>query len=143
MGIFDLFKKKKVVSQETQRQFLDNILIKYFDGSKEKLQKDAIELLELTKYGINLSQMIALLMRCLGLRELKGVWNKQVLETLRKDSSGLLPDKELKWLLVYCDVHYIKKDSSKEVRLIAELGGRQIGMPSPLGDLSANYEFDK
>ena len=33
------------------------------------------------------------------------------------------------------------KDSAKEALLLFELGGRQIGMPSPHGDISTNYKF--
>lgn len=141
MGVFDLFKKKKIVSAETRQKFLDNIIENYFDGSREKLQKDALELLELTKYGITAGEMATLLIRCLGIRELKGGWNQQTSDTLKNDCSNKLPLEELKWLLAYCDVHYIKKDSSKEMLLIAELGGRQIGMRSPLGEISSTYKF--
>lgn len=142
MGLFNFFKKKRGVSEETRQKFLDSILEKYFASSKVVLQKDVSDLLELTKYSVTDNELAILLIRCLGFRELKGGWNKQTAEALRNDSSGKLPDEELKWLLVYCDVHYIQKDSKKEMLLIAELGGRQIGMPSPLGQLSANYKFD-
>lgn len=142
MGLFNFFKKKRGVSEETRQKFLDSILEKYFASSKVVLQKDVSDLLELTKYSVTDNELAILLIRCLGFRELKGGWNKQTAEALRNDCSGKLPDEELKWLLVYCDVHYIQKDSKKEMLLIAELGGRQIGMPSPLGQLSANYKFD-
>lgn len=142
MGLFNFFKKKRGVSEETRQKFLDSILEKYFASSKVVLQKDVSDLLELTKYSVTDNELAILLIRCLGFRELKGGLNKQTAEALRNDCSGKLPDEELKWLLVYCDVHYIQKDSKKEMLLIAELGGRQIGMPSPLGQLSANYKFD-
>ena len=140
MGIFDIF-KKKTVSEETRNIFLDKLLTKYFEGSKAKLTEDANELLELTKYDITPGEMATLLIRSLGFRELNGGWNSQTANTMRQDCSGKLPDVELKWILVYCDLHYVHKDSAKEALLLFELGGRQIGMPSPHGDISTNYKF--
>ena len=140
MGIFDIF-KKKTVSEDTRNNFLDKLLTKYFEGSKAKLAKDANELLELTKYDITPGEMATLLIRSLGFRELNGGWNSQTANTMRQDCSGKLPDVELKWILVYCDLHYVHKDSAKEALLLFELGGRQIGMPSPHGDISTNYKF--
>ena len=142
MGIFDIF-KKKTVSEETRNIFLDKLLTKYFEGSKAKLAEDANELLELTKYNITQGEMATLLIRCLGFRELNGEWNVQTANTMRQDCSGKLPDVELKWILVYCDLHYVYKDSAKEALLMFELAGRQIGMPSPHGDVSTNYIFQK
>ena len=92
MGIFDLFKKKKGVNEETGQKFYDRILIKYFNGSRSKLGTDAKELLELTKYGITLEEMAALLVRCLGTRELGGGWNKDVAYAMSRECSGKLPD---------------------------------------------------
>ena len=140
MGIFDIF-KKKTVSEETRNNFLERLLTKYFKGSKTKLTEDANELLELTKYDITPGEMATLLIRCLGFRELNGEWNVQTANTMRQDCSGKLPDVELKWILVYCDLHYVHKDSATEALLLFELGGRQIGMPSPHGDISTNYKF--
>ena len=140
MGIFDIF-KKKTVSEETRNNFLDKLLTKYFEGSKAKLAEDANELLELTKYNITPGEMATLLIRSLGFRELNGGWNAQTANTMRQDCSGKLPDVELKWILVYCDLHYVIKDSAKEALLLFELGGRQIGMPSPHCDISTNYKF--
>ena len=140
MGIFDIF-KKKTVSEETRNNFLERLLTKYFKGSKTKLTEDANELLELTKYDITPGEMATLLIRCLGFRELNGGWNEQTANVLRQDCSGKLPDIDLKWILVYCDLHYVIKDSAKEALLLFELGGRQIGMPSPHGDISTNYKF--
>ena len=140
MGIFDIF-KKKTVSEETRNNFLERLLTKYFKGSKTKLTEDANELLELTKYDITPGEMATLLIRCLGFRELNGGWNEQTANVLRQDCSGKLPDIDLKWILVYCDLHYVHKDSAKEALLLFELGGRQIGMPSPHGDISTNYKF--
>ena len=140
MGIFDIF-KKKTVSEETRNNFLERLLTKYFKGSKTKLTEDANELLELTKYDITPGEMATLLIRCLGFRELNGGWNEQTANVLRQDCSGKLPDIDLKWILVYCDLHYMHKDSAKEALLLVELGGRQIGMPSPHGDISTNYKF--
>lgn len=140
MGLFDLFKKQKA-SEETRNNFLDKLLSKYFEGSKAKLGADAAELLELTKYEITPGEMATLLIRCLGFRELKGDWNAKTANALRMDCSGKLPDVELKWILVYCDLHYVVKDSAKEALLLFELAGRQMGMPSPHGDISTNYKF--
>ena len=140
MGIFDIF-KKKTVSEETRNIFLDKLLTKYFEGSKAKLTEDANELLELTKYDITPGEMATLLIRSLGFRELNGGWNEQTANVLRQDCSGKLPDIDLKWILVYCDLHYVIKDSAKEALLLYELGGRQIGMPSPHCDISTNYKF--
>ena len=140
MGLFDFFKKKEV-SEETRQGFLDKLLFKYFEGSKAKLGVDATELLELTKYEITPGEMATLLVRCLGFRELGGGWNEKTAQTLQMDCSGKLPDVELKWILVYCDLHYVHKDPAKEALLMFELAGRQIGMPSPHGDISSNYKF--
>ena len=95
----------------------------------------------LPKYEITTGEMAALLIRCLGFRELKGDWNTNTVNVLRMDCSGKLPDVELKWILVYTDLHYVVKDSAKEALLLFELAGRQMGMPSPHGDISANYKF--
>ena len=140
MGLFGFFKKKEV-SEETRQGFLNKLLTKYFEGSKAKLGADAADLLELTKYEITPGEMATLLIRCLGFRELKGDWNAKTANALRMDCSGKLPDVELKWILVYCDLHYVVKDSVKEALLLFELAGRQMGMPSPHGDISTNYKF--
>ena len=128
MGLFGFFKKKEV-SEETRQGFLNKLLTKYFEGSKAKLGADAADLLELTKYEITPGEMATLLIRCLGFRELKGDWNAKTANALRMDCSGKLPDVELKWILVYCDLHYVVKDSAKEALLLFELAGRQMGMP--------------
>lgn len=140
MGLFGFFKKKEV-SEETRQGFLNKLLTKYFEGSKAKLGADAADLLELTKYEITPGEMATLLIRCLGFRELKGDWNAKTANALRMDCSGKLPDVELKWILVYCDLHYVVKDSAKEALLLFELAGRQMGMPSHHGDISTNYKF--
>ena len=140
MGLFG-FSKKKDVREETRQGFLNKLLTKYFEGSKAKLGADAADLLELTKYEITPEEMATLLIRCLGFRELKGDWNAKTANALRMDCSGKLPDVELKWILVYCDLHYVVKDSAKEALLLFELAGRQMGMPSPHGDISTNYKF--
>ena len=140
MGLFGFFKKKEV-SEETRQGFLNKLLTKYFEGSKAKLGADAADLLELTKYEITPEEMATLLIRCLGFRELKGDWNAKTANALRMDCSGKLPDVELKWILVYCDLHYVVKDSAKETLLLFELARRQMGMPSPHGDISTNYKF--
>lgn len=140
MGLFGFFKKKEV-SEETRQGFLNKLLTKYFEGSKAKLGADAADLLELTKYEITPGEMATLLIRCLGFRELKGDWNAKTANALRMDCSGKLPDVELKWILVYGDLHYVVKDSAKEALLLFELAGRQMGMPSPHGDISTNYKF--
>lgn len=142
MGIFNVF-KKKTVNEEKRQNFLDKLLTKYFEGSKAKLAEDANELLKLTKYDITPGEMATLLIRCLGFRELNGGWDIQSANTMRQDCSGKLPDVELKWILVYCDLHYVHKDSAKDALLMFELAGRQIGMPSPHGDVSTNYIFQK
>ena len=140
MGLFG-FSKKKEVREETRQGFLNKLLTKYSEGSKAKLGADAADLLELTKYEITPEEMATLLIRCLGFRELKGDWNAKTANALRMDCSGKLPDVELKWILVYCDLHYVVKDSAKEALLLFELAGRQMGMPSPHGDISTNYKF--
>lgn len=140
MGLFNLFKKKPA-SQETKQNFVRNIYDKYFNGSIDKLREDASELLGVTKYNLTQEVMSGMIIRCLGFRELKRGWDDLTRNALRKDRSGKLSDIELKWLMVYCDVHYIKKSSREEMMLIAEVGGRQIGMPSPLGNISATYHF--
>ena len=140
MGLFNLFKKKPA-SQETKQNFVRNIYDKYFNGSIDKLREDASELLGVTKYNLTQEVMSGMIIRCLGFRELKRGWDDLTRNALRKDCSGKLSDIELKWLMVYCDVHYIKKSSREEMMLIAEVGGRQIGMPSPLGNISATYHF--
>ena len=140
MGLFGFFKKKEV-SEETRQGFLNKLLTKYFEGSKAKLGADAADLLELRKYEITPGEMATLLIRCLGFRELKGDWNAKTANALRMDCSGKLPDVELKWILVYCDLHYVVKDSAKEALLLFELAGRQMGMHSPHGDISTNYKF--
>ena len=140
MGLFG-FSKKKEVREETRQGFLNKLLTKYFEGSKAKLGADAADLLELTKYEITPEEMATLLIRCFGFRELKGDWNAKTANALRMDCSGKLPDVELKWILVYCDLHYVVKDSAKEALLLFELAGRQMGMPSPHGDISTNYKF--
>jgi hypothetical protein len=141
MGLFDVFKKKKPVSEETVNGFLDKLLAKYFEGSKPKLLADAKELLELTKFNLTVDDMIALLLRGLGCLELKGQWNSGTANAMRMDCSGKLSDVDLKWILVYCDLHYVHKNPAKEALLMFELAGRQIGMPSPHGDISKNHKF--
>ena len=141
MGLFDLFKKKESVKKETRNAFLDKILAKYFNGSKQKLLADAKELVELTKFNVTAEDMIALLLRGLGCLELKGGWNPGTANAMRMDCSGKLSDVDLKWVLVYCDLHYVHKDSAKEALLMFELAGRQMGMPSPYGNVSTNYKF--
>ena len=140
MGLFGFFKKKEV-SEETRQGFLNKLLTKYFEGSKAKLGADAADLLELTKYEITPGEMATLLIRCLGFRELKGDWNAKTANALRMDCSGKLPDVELKWILGYWDLQYVVRDSAKEALLLFELAGRQMGMPSPHGDISTNYKF--
>jgi hypothetical protein len=141
MGLFDLFKKKEAVKKETCNSFLDQLLAKYFEGSKQKLLADAKELLELTKFNLTAEDMIALLLRGLGCLELNGDWNPGTANAMRMDCSGKLKDVDLKWVLVYCDLHYVHKDPAKEALLMFELAGRQIGMPSPHGNISTNYKF--
>ena len=120
MGLFG-FSKKKEVREETRQGFLNKLLTKYFEGSKAKLGADAADLLELTKYEITPEEMATLLIRCLGFRELKGDWNAKTANALRMDCSGKLPDVELKWILVYCDLHYVVKDSAKEALLLPNI----------------------
>lgn len=141
MGLFNLFKKKPV-SEEAKQNFINGIYDKYFDGSDDKLLEDASELLKVTKFNLTLEEMSGMLIRCLGFRELKGGWCDKTRDTLRRDCSEKLPDVELRWLLVYCDVHYIKHNSRMELEILMEQAGRQMGMPSPLGDISASYKFE-
>ena len=140
MGIFNLIfgNKKPKLTKENIGSFL---LDKYFDSNREQLFSEAKHLLEITKYDVDVNDFTAIILRCLGFRELKAGWTELVRNTLNNDFKGRLPETELKWLYVYCDVHYINKDNEAEMILIAELGGRQIGMPSPLGNISNNYRF--
>ena len=124
MGIFDFFKRKKTVREETVSSFLDKLLAKYFEGSKSKLLAEAKETLELTKFNLSLDDMVALLLRGLGCLELKGGWNAGTANAMRLDCSGKLSDVDLKWLLVYCDLHYVHKNPAKEALLMFELAGR-------------------
>lgn len=143
MGIFSFFKRKEDFYEE-QKRFVQGILDKYFEGSVERVYEDASKLLEITKYDkydITIKELSILILRCIEFREKKRGWCEKTKTILRRNSSNKLPDVELRWLLVYCDVHYIKKSSREEMILIAEVGGRQIGMPSPLGNISATYHF--
>lgn len=135
MGFFDLFKKK------SQTVTSESLVSKYFDGSKDNVFSDAEKLIETTKFDVTQSEMVTMLIRCLCYRELNVGWSTKVLESLQKDSLGKLPEVELKWLFCYCDAHYVNKGSGNELYLIMEQAGRQIGMPSPLGDISSNYKF--
>lgn len=141
MGLFDFFKNKRTVSEKAANSFLENIVAKYFDGSRPKLLADAKELLELTKLNLTENEMIALLLRGLGTLELKGDWNADTATAMRNECSGKLTDVDLKWLLVYCDLHYVHKNPKQEALLMFELAGRQMGMPSPHGEISKNYVF--
>lgn len=129
------------MSEKTANSFLGNIVAKYFGGSKTKLFADAKELLELTKFNLSVNDMIALLLRGLGTLELKGGWNTDIANALSKECSGKLSNGDLKWLLVYCDLHYVHKNPEQEALLMFELAGKQIGMPSPHGEISSNYIF--
>lgn len=143
MGIFSFFKRKEDVYEE-QKNFIQGILDKYFEGSVERVYKDASELLEMTKYDkydLTIKELSILILRCIEFREKKQGWCERTKTVLRRNSSNKLPDVELRWLLVYCDVHYIK-DGRGEAMIIMELAGRKIGMPSPLGEVSASYKFD-
>lgn len=140
MGIFSFF-RKKTTDEETRQDFVKGIWNKYFEGSKDKLHDDASKLLETTKFNLTEDEMSGMIMRCIAIRELKGGWTEATRNALRKDCSGKLSDVDLKWLLVYCDIHYIKKDNNQEILIVCEQAGRQIGMPSPLGDISTNYQF--
>ena len=142
MGLFNFFKKKPQNSDEARLNFLNSIISKYFEGSKQKWLDEASHLLEITKFDITTEEMATLILRCLGFRQLKGGdWNETTARALRNDCSGKLPDVELRWLLVYCDVHYINKDPELEALVLFEQAGRQIGMPSPTGDISPTYKF--
>lgn len=141
MGLFDFFKNKRTVSEKAANSFLENIVAKYFDGSRPKLLADAKELLELTKLNLTENEMIALLLRGLGTLELKGDWNADTATAMRNECSGKLTDVDLKWLLVYCDLHYVHKNQKQEALLMFELAGRQMGMSSPHGEISKNYVF--
>lgn len=141
MGLFDFFKNKRTVSEKAANSFLENIVAKYFDGSSPKLLADAKELLELTKFNLSVNDMTALLLRGLGTLELKGGWNADTANAMRKECVGKLTDIDLKWLLEYCDLHYVHKNSAQEALLMFELAGRQMGMPSSYGKVSKNYVF--
>lgn len=60
---------------------------------------------------------------------------------MKKTCFGKLSEDELRWILVYCDLHYINKNPETEALLLMELGGKQIGMPSPLGSISQEYIY--
>ena len=106
-----------------------------------ELLADAKELLELTKFNLSVNDMTALLLRGLGTLELKGGWNADTANAMRKECVGKLTDIDLKWLLEYCDLHYVHKNSAQEALLMFELAGRQMGMPSSYGKVSKNYVF--
>lgn len=112
MGLFNIFKKKPS-KEERGQKFVSSIYDKYFDGSTEKLHKEASELLGMTKFNLTLEEMSGMIIRCLGFRELKKGWDDLTRNTLRRDCSEKLSDFELKWLMVYCDVHYIENDTGK------------------------------
>ena len=135
MGFFDFFKRK------TPTITTESLLAKYFDSSKSKVFSDAKHLIEITKFDVTQNEMVTILIRCLCYREMNVGWSTKVLDVLRKDCVGKLPEVELKWLLCYCDAHYVNKDSNKELCLIMEQAGRHISMPSPLGNISLNYKF--
>ena len=142
MGFFDIFHKRKPASPEAQRRFLDKLLNKYFEGSRSKLQEEVFDLLEITKFNVSADQMLALVLRCVGSLELGSGWNQRVLDCLRVDSDGQISDVDLKWLMVYCDLNYIKSGNPElKALLLFELGGRQIGLPSPTGNVSDKYKF--
>ena len=138
---FWFFNKNKTSREQSQKVSLSSILNKYFDGSNSKLHSDATQLLETTKYDISEDEMINLLVSSLVFRELKKDWNAKVSNYLKSKCDNKLSDIELKWLYVYCDVHYIKKDPQQEIFLRCEIVGRQMGAPSPLGNISSDYIF--
>ena len=137
MGIFAFFQKRK---EERIKNEILGILEKYFDGSTEKWKQVAADLLKSTQWNISADEMCLLLMKCLMFRVEKKGWCHETKEELIRTCSGKLDDIDLKWLLVYCDIKYIKNEST--VRIICEQVGRSIGKPSPLGEVSANYKFD-
>lgn len=144
MGIFGFFRRKEDIYEE-QKKLVNGILDKYFEGSAERVYEDASKLLEITKYDkydLSIKELSILILRCIEFREKKQGWCERTITVLRRNSSNKLPDVELRWLLVYCDVHYIKHGERGEAMIIMELAGRQMGMPSPLGEVSTSYKFD-
>lgn len=139
MGLFDFFRKKKSV-EERAADFTKKLIVRYI-GSHEKLESDTNELLKMAKFNVSEGLLSMMTLRCLGFLSLKSGWNEAVLTTLRNDCAGRISDVDLKWLMVYVDVHYIHKNPTIEAALLFELGGRQMGMPSPSGDISKKYTF--
>lgn len=77
MGLFDLFRRKKPISDESRKKFLYSLIDKYF-GSRDKLISDAEQLIEITKYNITVETMATLLLRCVGFREMNAGWEKRL-----------------------------------------------------------------
>jgi len=140
MGIFNFFRRKP--SENEIHEFSGKVLNKYFAGNRENIFKDAAKVLELTKFNVTTNEMAALLVRCIICRELGEKWTKRTLATLSSDCSGKLQEYELKWLMVYTDVNYVHKDSEKQLLLLMEIAGRKMGLPSPAGEISVDYQFD-
>lgn len=141
MGLFNLFKKRKPKTEDEIRKFFYGLMDKYFEGSSEKLNSDAKKLLELSQYDISVSELSTIFLRSVAFLGNKSGWNSKVLKSLKNDCSSKLPEAELKWIYCYCDAHYVNKNSDNELALLMELGGRQMGLPSPLGYVSTNYKF--
>lgn len=133
MGIFNFFKKKRTINvTEVRNKFFHN---------KETLWDDANKLREITKFDVSIDTLAGLMIRCACYLEFKTGWTNQVLYVLRNDCEGKISDIDLKWLMVYMNLHYLHKDNMKELALLMEIGGRQIGMPSPTGNISTDYKF--
>ena len=113
MGLFDIF-KGKTSSGDPQQELIGKIIRRYFNGSKEKLQAEVKDLLEITKYEISFEQMSALLLCSLGYHGLNAKWNEKIHDQLKLLCRGKLPEVELKWLFDSCDLHYINPNPSKE-----------------------------
>lgn len=138
MALFDWLRRKS--NDERQKEFVEKIINKYI-GSRANLFKDAQELLLTTKFGLTEQEMSALILRGLIIRDFKDKWDKKNAELMKKTCFGKLSEDELRWILVYCDLHYINKNPETEALLLMELGGKQIGMPSPLGSISQEYIY--
>lgn len=130
MGLFDIF-KGKTSSGDPQQELIDKIIRRYFNGSKEKLQAEVKDLLEITKFDISFEQLSALLLCSLGYHGVNAKWSEKIHNQLKLLCRGKVPEVELKWLFDYCDLHYIHPNPSKEFLLLSEMAGRQIGMPAP------------
>jgi len=140
MGLFDIFRKKRRANNAVE--VINNLVDKYF-GGRTALNNDARELLKETKFDVSEEILAFLMAKCLGYISLNTGWTSTIANSLKRDSQGNISQEDLKWLMVYVDLHYVHKNPTKEAMLLFELSGRNMGMPSPSGNISTNYKFEK